>query len=50
VLGAKPTLVNAITDVRDQSGIDDISVLRVLHVCIWMREMGRPESALDADT
>ncbi len=50
VLSSKATLVGAITEIREQSGLEDISILRIMHVCIWMREFGRPESASDADS
>lgn len=49
-LTTKSNFVKTLTKLREDSEVGtDISILRVLHAAIWMREVGRPEPAPDAD-
>jgi len=51
VLASRPPLVRAIAELREQTELgEDISLLRVIYVCIWMRAYGRPDVAPDAST
>ena len=44
-------LVATLESLRHQVALDDrVSLLRILDVCIWMREQGSPEPAPDAET
>lgn len=50
VLAGNPDTVAALGRLRAESGIgDDVSLLRVLDVCVWMRERGEPEPVPDAE-
>lgn len=50
-LAANPQLVTDLAGLRKESGLgDEVSLLRVLDVCIWMREYGQPEPVPDAET
>ncbi len=48
VLSKRPALVNAISAARDETELgDEVSIIRVLHVCTWMREYGKPDQSPD---
>lgn len=51
VLSENDELINKLTHLRERSALgDDVSLLRVLDVSIWMREYGQPEPVPDAET
>jgi hypothetical protein len=46
-----PSVVARLGVLRDKAHIaDSVSLLRVLDVCIWMKEYGHPEPVRDAET
>jgi hypothetical protein len=51
VLQKQSSILTGLTKVRTESRVgDDISLLRVLYVVLWMRSFGRPEPQPDAHT
>jgi len=51
-LAKKPgALANAAAELRDHAKLgEEISLLRILHACMWMRELGKPEPVPDAES
>lgn len=49
-LVVKPDVVSRLQELRRETGLDVVSLLRILDVCIWMQGGGTPEPAPDAET
>jgi len=50
VLRENPGLIVQLEGLRDQTGLgSEVSLLRVLDVCVWMNEYGQPEPVADAE-
>lgn len=51
VLSENPNLIKSLQELRSQAELDDdVSLLRILDVCIWMAEHGKPEPVPDSET
>jgi hypothetical protein len=50
VLTDNSDVVDRLDELRTIARLDDIAILRILDVCIWMTANGRPEPVPDAET